>query len=63
MKYIALTLLTISIFLASCSSNKTEGVKQENTTSGTTYTCPMDKEVSSDKPGACPKCGMDLVKK
>lgn len=27
------------------------------------YTCPMHPEVMSDKPGKCPKCGMDLVKK
>jgi Cu+-exporting ATPase len=26
----------------------------------TRYTCPMDPEVVSDKPGACPKCGMAL---
>ncbi len=26
-----------------------------------TYTCPMHPEVRSDKPGKCPKCGMDLV--
>lgn len=26
------------------------------------YKCPMDPEVVSDKPGSCPKCGMDLVK-
>ena len=25
------------------------------------YYCPMDKDVVSDKPGKCPKCGMDLV--
>ncbi|CAN5429220.1 hypothetical protein BH09BAC3_BH09BAC3_06840 [soil metagenome] len=28
-----------------------------------TYTCPMHSEIKSDKPGKCPKCGMDLVKK
>ena len=28
-----------------------------------TYTCPMHRDVVSDKPGKCPKCGMDLVKK
>ena len=27
------------------------------------YTCPMDPEVLSDKPGKCPKCGMKLVVK
>ena len=27
------------------------------------YHCPMHHEVSSDKPGKCPKCGMALVKK
>lgn len=27
------------------------------------YTCPMHAEVVSDKPGSCPKCGMDLVQK
>ncbi|SMO64959.1 copper-resistance protein, CopA family [Chryseobacterium rhizoplanae] len=29
----------------------------------TTYTCPMHPEIVSDKPGKCPKCGMDLVEK
>ncbi|HEY4289921.1 MAG TPA: heavy metal-binding domain-containing protein [Puia sp.] len=27
------------------------------------YTCKMNPEVISDKPGKCPKCGMGLVKK
>ena len=27
---------------------------------GLTYSCPMHPEVSSDKPGNCPKCGMAL---
>jgi Cu+-exporting ATPase len=27
---------------------------------GTIYTCPMHPEVRSDRPGACPKCGMAL---
>src|SRR5579862_2104358 len=25
---------------------------------GTRYICPMDPDVVSDRPGACPKCGM-----
>jgi hypothetical protein len=27
------------------------------------YTCPMHPDVKLDKPGKCPECGMDLVKK
>jgi len=27
---------------------------------GATFICPMDPEVQSSKPGACPKCGMAL---
>src|SRR5205823_552773 len=30
---------------------------------GTEYTCPMHPEVVSDRPGACPKCGMALEPK
>ena len=30
---------------------------------GEIYACPMHPEVTSDKPGKCPKCGMTLVKK
>ena len=26
------------------------------------YTCPMHSEIISDKPGTCPKCGMEFVK-
>ena len=28
-----------------------------------TYTCSMHSEVKSDKPGKCPKCGMELLEK
>ncbi|MCJ8210964.1 hypothetical protein MUY27_14695 [Mucilaginibacter sp. RS28] len=27
------------------------------------YTCTMHASVCEDKPGTCPKCGMDLVEK
>jgi transcription initiation factor IIE alpha subunit len=39
--------------------NKQTGKEVKNTT----YECPMHPEVRSDKPGKCPKCGMDLVEK
>ena len=50
----------ISIFLflilASCAD---KGASHEHDT----YTCPMHPTVISDKPGTCPVCGMDLVRK
>jgi len=36
---------------------KREGTKQAKEV----YTCPMHPEVQSDKPGKCPKCGMNLI--
>ena len=36
---------------------------EEKVTAGTFYTCPMHPEVRSERPGKCPKCGMDLVAK
>ncbi|MDP9959799.1 multicopper oxidase domain-containing protein [Chryseobacterium lathyri] len=36
---------------------------QPKSQSDVVYTCPMHPEVTSDKPGKCPKCGMELVEK
>jgi hypothetical protein len=36
---------------------------QQNVVQKIVYTCEMDTDVKSDKPGKCPKCGMELVKK
>ncbi|MBK5210625.1 MAG: hypothetical protein JJE44_14155 [Flavobacteriaceae bacterium] len=37
-------------------------MKQDSMKMANTYACPMHADVKSDKPGACPKCGMDLKK-
>jgi predicted RNA-binding Zn-ribbon protein involved in translation (DUF1610 family) len=39
------------------------GMNMNMLTKSTIYSCPMHPEVNSDKPGKCPKCGMELVKK
>lgn len=44
------------------STTSTSTAKEENNITAM-YSCPMHKEVTSDKPGKCPKCGMTLVKK
>ncbi|MBM3333144.1 efflux RND transporter periplasmic adaptor subunit [Candidatus Sumerlaeota bacterium] len=37
--------------------------KDQTAIAAEVYTCPMHPEVVSNKPGQCPKCGMDLEKK
>lgn len=50
------TLLLILFLATACSSDK-------HAEHPDTYTCPMHPTVISDKPGTCPVCGMDLVRK
>ena len=73
-KYIPVSICAIilSIIFYACSNNTTgktpdsSSMAKESSlkqTAATVYTCKMHPEVTSDKPGKCPKCGMDLVKK
>jgi Cu(I)/Ag(I) efflux system membrane fusion protein len=48
-------------FIACKEVKKEQAVKQ--VASRETYTCPMHPQIIKDKPGSCPICGMDLVKK
>jgi len=56
-----LTIFSISVMAQdTAKQNKKQSKKQIEKPM---YTCPMHANVLSDKPGKCPKCGMDLVKK
>lgn len=50
-------LLPLLVLVASCNKSG------EHAEHADTYTCPMHPTVISDKPGTCPVCGMDLVRK
>jgi len=61
--------LIISCTVA-CSQNKTKSDRKQSSSTKTEmakdsvyYTCSMHPEVKEDKPGKCPKCGMDLIEK
>jgi len=50
------------LLLGSCTQQK-KAPEIESVKSETKYTCPMHPQVMEDHPGACPICGMALVKK
>ena len=63
---IVLGLLGLSDISYSQEGKPTEKAKTEKQSAAQqkdVYTCPMHPEVTSDKPGKCLKCGMNLEKK
>ena len=61
-KLVVILVFAVSTALVfnACSGSSKSGTEQ---TVKKEYTCPMHPEVISDKPGKCPKCGMELVEK
>jgi len=61
-KACCLLVITSGLLLTIPSCNENTG--QDTIASvGEDYTCPMHPEITGDKPGNCPVCGMKLVKK
>lgn len=56
----AFTILSVNVFAQAPATGAVK--KHTHKAEKTMYTCSMHPEVKSDKPGKCPKCGMDLVK-
>jgi membrane fusion protein, copper/silver efflux system len=54
--YRLLTSMLLLLLAFACTQNKDQANHDQ-------YTCPMHPTVLQDKPGSCPICGMDLVKK
>lgn len=62
MKNYFLSLIFIVAALSLFAQNGTTKI-QKTSPDSIIYTCPMHPDIISDKPGKCPKCGMDLVQK
>ena len=58
-----IALLAGSFALLSCNSSGTKASTEKTVAQKEVYSCEMHPEVISDKPGRCPKCGMELTKK
>lgn len=63
-KYIFIPLFAIAFIFSACSKSQ-ESEKDKHTIEKQKefYTCPMHPEIKSDRPGVCPICNMDLIKK
>ena len=73
-KAIIFSATVLMLALSACSNSSTKSASAESTSSAQTfnsdttklksgdtfYQCEMDPAVISDKPGTCPKCGMEL---
>lgn len=69
-KTIILSAVAFALTIIACNNSATDSKQQSNAidttkmkTGETFYQCPMHPEAISDKPGSCPKCGMDMEKK
>ncbi|MBN8851989.1 MAG: hypothetical protein BGO55_26150 [Sphingobacteriales bacterium 50-39] len=58
----ALVTLVFAIGIVSFANAQNKAGKKDSTRH-TVYTCPMHPDFVADKPGKCPKCGMELVEK
>lgn len=67
MKTFGLSIALLAILFIGCSKHEhSDGGNETSQTASSAedyYTCPMHPSVRSSKPGACPICGMTLVKK
>jgi hypothetical protein len=61
--YVVMVAVSMALFAGCGNANQSKTSTQQTSAEKVVYTCPMHPEVTSDKPGNCPKCGMKLVEK
>jgi Cu(I)/Ag(I) efflux system membrane fusion protein len=63
-RYLFIPLIAIGIIISGCSKSVESGKHEHEVVKKDGYwTCTMHPQVHMDKPGSCPICGMDLIKK
>ena len=65
MKTMKILMMAVCTILAVSAMAQDQEKKKQKTekTDKVSYSCPMHADVTSDKPGKCSKCGMELKKK
>jgi Cu(I)/Ag(I) efflux system membrane fusion protein len=63
MKRIYFIAALMVMMVTACTNNNDSHDAHKAEAAKEVYTCPMHPEIIRDKPGTCPICGMDLVKK
>ncbi len=61
--WLCLIAITLIVAATSCKNKKSETHTHEVSIGKQLYTCSMHPQIIRDKPGQCPICGMDLIKK
>ena len=59
----ATVLVGITIAISGCTEKDSSQTQGQTAGKTVQYTCAMHPDVVQDKPGKCPKCGMDLIVK
>ncbi len=63
-RYLFIPLIAIALIVSGCSKSGENGKHEHEVVKKDGYwTCTMHPQVHMDKPGSCPICGMDLIKK
>ena len=62
-KYSFIPLLAIALLLGGCSKSPDAAKNGPAAKSKVYWTCTMHPQIHSDRPGTCPICGMELVKR
>ena len=60
---IILTFATFTIGVVACNNSNTTKDAKETAKPKGKYYCTMHPEITSEKPGTCSKCGMDLAER
>jgi Cu(I)/Ag(I) efflux system membrane fusion protein len=60
--YLLMVYCLLPVAFSAC-KEKGKNHPEEKAAAKDAYTCPMHPQIIKDKPGSCPVCGMDLVKK